>query len=160
MLPRLRSLRFASILGTSLALAACAQATPADPQAPSSADTNTNTDASERAGGDGVIGASIANELPVELVADLRLQGADADGRLLTLAPSFIATAECSDCGAPTYLRVLAVRCTDAHHCEVLTQQCEGTISRELDTYLVALAPVEDTGAEICAGYSGTFERP
>jgi hypothetical protein len=156
--PRLRSLRFASIFGTSLALAACATATPADPQAPSTA--TADADANERADGGAISGASISSELPVELVADLRLQGADADGRLLTLAPSFIATAECSDCGAPSYLRVLAVRCTDAHHCEVLTEQCEGTISREHDTYLVALTPVEDTGAEICAGYSGTFERP
>jgi hypothetical protein len=110
---------------------------------------------------------STRTELPSELLAELRLRGSGADGRLLTLAPSFIATAECSDCGAPSYLRFLAVRCSDSRHCEILSEQCEGAIRREGETFEVELRPVNEEaagaageGAELCAGYSGTFERP
>ncbi|HLT39885.1 MAG TPA: hypothetical protein VK034_26575, partial [Enhygromyxa sp.] len=87
------------------------------------------------------------------------LQGADEDGRLLTLASGFVATAECSDCGAPSYLWFLAVRCADTRHCEVLTEQCEGTISRDDDSFQIEFRPIEGGTAEVCAGYSGTFEH-
>jgi hypothetical protein len=111
--------------------------------------------------GDRALGESVGTELPVELVAELRLQGDDADGRLLTLAPGFVATAPCSDCGAPSYLWFLAVRCADDRHCEVLTAECEGRISREANTYVLEFRPVEaGTEPEVCGGYSGTFERP
>lgn len=104
-------------------------------------------------------GESVGKELPTELVAELRMQGAGTDGRLLTLAPGFMATAACSDCGAPTYLWFLAVRCVDPRHCAVLTEQCEGQIRRDASTYVLEFSAVEDSaGAEICAGYSGTFE--
>ena len=105
----------------------------------------------------------VGSELPAELVAELQRQGDDANGRLLTLAPGFIATAACSDCGAPSYLWFLAVRCVDPLHCEVLTEQCEGKISREADAYVVEFRPVETGaagGTELCAGYSGAFEAP
>lgn len=107
--------------------------------------------------------AQVGTELPEELVAELRLEGDDIDGRLLTLAPSFIATAACSDCGAPSYLRFMAVRCADPHHCEVLTEQCEGMVSRDADTYVIEFRAVEggvEGGAELCAGYSGVFVSP
>lgn len=112
----------------------------------------------------------VGRELPGSLVAQLRLEGADADGRLLTLAPGFIATAECSDCGAPRYLSFLAVRCADERHCEVLTDGCQGSISRddggrddggsdEGDRFTVELAAIEGEGTpEQCEGYSGVFE--
>lgn len=105
----------------------------------------------------------VGTELPEALVAELRRQGDDSHGRLLTLAPGFIATAACSDCGAPSYLRFMAVRCADPHHCEVLTEQCEGDVSRDADTYLIELHAVEggaDGDAQVCAGYSGVFESP
>lgn len=154
----LRSLGLAWLVGSGLVLGACAGADANDPDEPS-------TDPSPAVAepdGDGAIGAiEIRRELPVELIAELRLQGDDADGRLLTLAPGFIATAECSDCGAPTYLWFLAVRCADGRHCEVLTEQCEGKISREAETYVLEFRPVEGVAApELCAGYSGTFESP
>ncbi|WP_106094564.1 hypothetical protein [Enhygromyxa salina] len=103
----------------------------------------------------------VGTELPQELIAELRQQGDDANGRLLTLAPGFVATAACSDCGAPSYLRFVAVRCVDPHHCEVLTEQCEGKVSREASVYTIDFRAVEggaDGGTEACAGYSGTFE--
>ncbi|KIG17706.1 hypothetical protein DB30_02981 [Enhygromyxa salina] len=103
----------------------------------------------------------VGTELPTELIAELRQQGDDANGRLLTLAPGFVATAACSDCGAPSYLRFIAVRCEDPHHCEVLTEQCEGKVSREASVYVVEFRAVEgadEEGAELCAGYSGSFE--
>jgi hypothetical protein len=102
----------------------------------------------------------VGTELPEELVAELHRQGDDADGRLLTLAPGFIATAACSDCGAPSYLWFMAVRCVDPHHCEVLTEQCEGKISRDADIYMIEFRAVEggdDANTELCAGYSGSF---
>ena len=107
--------------------------------------------------------AIVGRELPGELVAELRLQGDDENGRLMTLAPSFVATAECSDCGAPSYLRIMAVRCVDEYHCEILTEQCEGSIAREANIYELEFHPVEDVspeGEDPCTGYSGTFELP
>ena len=110
---------------------------------------------------EGTIGTVVDKELPKPLLGELRLQGDGGDGRLLTLAPGFIATVECSDCGAPTYQWFLAVRCADEHHCDVLTEHCAGEISRELDTYSVELHAVEGEGAdEDCTGYSGVFEVP
>ena len=123
----------------------------------------------------GIAGAGpILTELPNELVAELRLAGTGtgtgADGRLLTLAAGFIATVECSDCGAPTYQWFLAVRCADDRHCEVLTAECEGVIRRDdADRFVVDLHPIEGTAegagasdeagaAAACAGYTGTFE--
>ncbi len=78
------------------------------------ASTTTSVDASADAGAedsDAVVGGTqLDTQLPAELVAELRLAGDDADGRLVTLAPGFIATAACSDCGAPSYLWFVAVR--------------------------------------------------
>lgn len=135
-------------------LGACSKAEQNDSREPAS---DRQSDASEPGDGDGVIGAT-SKELPPELVAELRLQGADADGRLLTLGPSFMATAACSDCGAPSYSWFLAVRCTDTRHCEVLTEQCEGRIGREEQTFVLEFRPVGGAPAEDCAGYSGMFE--
>jgi hypothetical protein len=150
------------VLVSALGLFACAKPSPAtEPDAAVQAAASAGAGASDPdIGGLG----SIQTELPAELTGDLRLQGAAADGRLLTLAPGFIATAECSECGAPSYLQFLAVRCSDSFHCEILTEQCEGLIRREGETFEVALRPVEGAGAgegaDPCAGYSGTFERP
>jgi hypothetical protein len=158
-----RPLSFAWILGVSSVVGACAGADPSDSQEPSTgAEGAEVSEAGAEAGDAGAIGAAaISKELPPELIAELRLQGDDGDGRLLTLAPGFIATAECSDCGAPSYLWFLAVRCDDGRHCEVLTEQCEGAISREGETFTLAFRPVEaDADPELCAGYSGTFESP
>jgi hypothetical protein len=150
---RPRSLCFASFLACTLGACSTADsASPREPDSPASA----NAAASEPSD-DGVIGTT-SKELPPELLAELRLRGDDVDGRLLTLAPGFVATAECSDCGAPSYLRFLAVRCADTRHCEVLTQQCEGKISREDQTFILEFRPVADADPEVCAGYSGTFE--
>lgn len=153
----LRSLRRSSILACTLL--ACASSEQDGSREPDSDPATTGSDApaSEPSNGDPVIG-STSKELPPELIAELRLQGADTNGRLLTLAPGFIATAECSDCGAPSYLWFLAVRCADTRHCEVLTEQCEGNISREDQTFVVELRPIEGGTPEVCAGYSGTFE--
>lgn len=102
-------------------------------------------------------------QLPEALVAELHLQGDDADGRLVTLAPGFIATAACSDCGAPSYLWFVAVRCSDERHCEVLTEVCSGKITREAETFTLEFQAVDGTPAEAtktCAGYTGTFDAP
>ncbi len=159
MYERPRSLRLALIACT-LALGACTTGDQPSSREPSSEAEATDASAGEPStkGGAGV--GSVGNELPPELVADLRMQGSDADGRLLTLASGFIATAECSDCGAPNYLWFLAVRCADSRHCEVLTEQCEGNISREDESYTIEFRPVEGAPGEVCASYSGTFERP
>jgi hypothetical protein len=108
-------------------------------------------------------GEIVGKELPAELVAELRKQGDDTHGRLLTLAPGFMATAECSDCGAPSYLWFVAVRCSDSRHCDVLTEVCEGTIAREAELYSLEFRAVEGSGegsAETCASYTGSFEAP
>lgn len=148
-------------LALALALTACAGSKPSASNPP---DSETEAGTSEQVAADDgeAIAATdpVGTELPPELVAELRMQGSDENGRLLTLAPGFVATAECSDCGAPSYLWFLAVRCTDTRHCEVLTEQCEGAISREDDTYVVEFKPVDEAAAEVCAGYSGTFELP
>lgn len=145
-----------------LTLGACTKANQPASSEPGS-EQATPSDASvtdEPASGDIAGSGPVGKELPPELVGDLRLQGSDADGRLLTLASGFIATAECSDCGAPNYLWFLAVRCADTRHCEILTEQCEGKVSREDQTFVLDLRPVEGGSPELCAGYSGTFELP
>jgi hypothetical protein len=113
---------------------------------------------------DAIVGSTeLGTQLPAELIAELRRQGDDADGRLLTLAPGFIATAACSDCGAPSYLWFVAVRCSDERHCEVLTEVCSGKIGREADTFALEFQAVDGAAADatqICAGYTGTFESP
>lgn len=143
-----------------LSIAACTKSS-ADTNEPPAESGEVEDEQPGEAEGD-VVGssASVGTKLPLELVAELRLQGADADGRLVTLAPGFIATAACSDCGAPSYLWFVAVRCSDTRHCDVLTEVCEGTISRDDDTYALEFRPVEGAGdgADVCAGYTGTFE--
>lgn len=163
MLRRLAPLEFASVLVCTLALAACAGGKQDETREPSSTSETRDAAASESAIGssDGVVeSGTVGKALPPELIAELRRQGDDANGRLLTLAEGFVATAECSDCGAPSYLWFLAVRCQDTRHCEVLTEQCEGAISREDETFQIEFRPVEGTPAEVCAGYSGTFVLP
>ena len=138
-------------------------ATPDDATSDDAPDDGGSTD--EEADSDGtVVGSThVDTQLPESLLAELRLAGSDANGRLVTLAPGFIATAACSDCGAPSYLWFVAVRCVDEHHCEVLTEVCSGTIGREADTFALEFHAVEGAAAdasEICAGYTGTFEAP
>lgn len=147
---------FASVL----ALAGCTGPKQATTHEPSEQPREHSEAASESAGDGVVAGGTVGKELPPELVAELRLEGADANGRLLTLASGFVATAECSDCGAPSYLWFLAVRCADTRNCEVLTEQCEGAISREDETFVIDFRPIEGADPQICAGYSGTFVLP
>lgn len=145
-------------------LAACNKPSDAPSNSPEptpseSESTDADTDTSDKA----IAAARDGKQLPESLLAELRQQGADTNGRLLTLAPGFIATAACSDCGAPSYLWFLAVRCADADHCEVLTEVCEGKIARDGDTFVLEFNAVDGgppEGAEICAGYTGTFDRP
>lgn len=148
-----------------LTLPACRKSTTPDghaPEDPNGVDTPSDDDGDD--GDDAVVGSTkLDTQLPESLVAELHLQGADADGRLVTLAPGFIATAACSDCGAPSYLWFVAVRCSDEQHCEVLTEVCSGTIGREADTFTLAFEAVDGAPAqsgEICAGYTGTFAAP
>jgi hypothetical protein len=156
---RLLAPGFASVL--TCTLAACVGGKQEHTQTPTETTDTTQSDAAPIESSDGVVeGGTVGKELPPELVAELRLQGADANGRLLTLASGFVATVECSDCGAPSYLWFLAVRCADTRHCVVLTEQCEGKISREDETFVLELRPVEGAAAEVCAGYSGTFVLP
>jgi hypothetical protein len=142
-----------------LTLGACRKSASSPPEQPGTVDA-----ASDDGDEDAVVGTTqLDTQLPAELVAELRRQGDDADGRLVTLAPGFIATAACSDCGAPSYLWFVAVRCSDERHCEVLTEVCSGTIGRESDVFALDFQAVEGTAAEatqICAGYTGTFESP
>lgn len=102
-------------------------------------------------------------ELPAAVSGELRERGSDADGRLLTLSSVFIAVAACSDCGAPSYQRVVAISCADEHHCELLTEGCQGTVAREsrggLEVVAVELRAVDGDTAD-CAAYSGLFEAP
>jgi hypothetical protein len=143
-------------------LGACRKSTTPDAEAP--ADPQTTGSASGEGSDEAVVGSTeLDTQLPAELLGELRRQGDDADGRLLTLAPGFIATAACSDCGAPSYLWFVAVRCSDEHHCEVLTEVCSGKIGREADTFALEFQAVDGAAAdatEICAGYTGTFESP
>lgn len=147
-----------------LVLGACRKST-TPPDSDNEAEDPASVDAPADDGSeDAVVGSTqLDTQLPSELVAELRLAGSDADGRLLTLAPGFIATAECSDCGAPSYLWFVAVRCSDERHCEVLTEVCSGKIRREADTFALEFTAVEGAAADasaICAGYTGTFEIP
>ncbi|MFO7565237.1 MAG: hypothetical protein R6X02_21515 [Enhygromyxa sp.] len=159
---RSRSLRLASLstlifAGTLGACSSAEQDVSQEPSADPRAGEAVAGQPSEGPNEGGAI-ATAGKQLPPELIAELRLQGADANGRLLTLAPGFVATAECSDCGAPSYLWFLAVRCADTRHCEVLTEQCEGAISRDEQSFVLEFHPVEGGSPELCAGYSGTFE--
>ncbi|MFV8755524.1 hypothetical protein ACNOYE_33665 [Nannocystaceae bacterium ST9] len=99
----------------------------------------------------------VGRELPAALLGELR----DAEGRIIVLAPGFVAASACVDCGAPTYLMFLAVRCKGERECEVLTEACEGSIVSESlgegSQFTLAFAPVEGTDTTVCAGYSGTF---
>jgi hypothetical protein len=159
-------MRTAVMLFAVAALAACNKASDESSNAPQpSASTGADGDADthDDAADDALSTIETGKQLPEPLLAELRLRGSDADGRLLTLAPGFIATAECSDCGAPSYLWFLAVRCADTEHCEVLTELCEGKIARDGDTFVLEFTAIEGgppEGAEVCVGYSGTFERP
>jgi hypothetical protein len=145
-----------------LTLGGCRKSTAPDPAAPE--DPGTLDAAGDTDDDDAVVGRpQLDTQLPEPLIAELRRQGDDADGRLLTLAPGFIATAACSDCGAPSYLWFVAVRCSDDRHCEVLTEVCSGKIGREADTFALEFQAVDGAAAEatqICAGYTGTFESP
>jgi hypothetical protein len=157
---RPRSPRVVSILACTLALGACVGSKQADSSEPSPENREGEATTSEPTS-DGVVEAATAGkELPAELVAELRRQGDDVDGRLVTLATGFMATAACSDCGAPSYLWFMAVRCADTHHCKVLTEQCEGEIRREAETFVLEFRPVAGGTAQVCDGYSGTFVLP
>jgi hypothetical protein len=156
------AMRTAVVMLTSaglLTLGACRTSTSEPPEHPGTVDAASGED-----GDDAVVGApQLDKQLPAELVAELRRQGDDANGRLVTLAPGFIATAACSDCGAPSYLWFVAVRCSDERHCEVLTEVCSGTIGRDADLFALEFQAVEGAAADatqICAGYTGTFESP
>jgi hypothetical protein len=146
-----------------LTLGACRKSTTPDDNPPGSrSEDPASVDATNGDGGDeALVGSSnLDTQLPEALVGELHLQGDDADGRLVTLAPGFIATAACSDCGAPSYLWFVAVRCSDDRHCEVLTESCSGKIGREADTFTLEFQSVDGAPAdasEICAGYTGTF---
>lgn len=166
--------RASILLSCLLSVSACRERGAAEPEAPGEGGAGEGGAGEGSAGEEGAgeepasaegevvesSGATVRAEIPAALTGDLRQQGADADGRLLTLAPGFIAAVACSDCGAPTYLRFVAVRCTDDLHCEVLTEQCEGAVSRgEDEVVTVELEAVEGVEApELCEGYSGSFE--
>jgi hypothetical protein len=145
-----------------LTLGACRKSTTPDDNPPE------DPGSVEAPGDDGsdepLVGSTkLDTQLPEQLVAELHLQGDDADGRLVTLASGFIATAACSDCGAPSYLWFVAVRCSDERHCEVLTEVCSGKIQREAETFTLEFQAVDGAPAgatEICAGYTGTFGAP
>lgn len=150
-----------------LTLGACRKSTTPDghaPEDPGSVDAAGDDGDDGDDGDEALVGTTkLDTELPEPLVAELHLQGADADGRLVTLAPGFIATAACSDCGAPSYLWFVAVRCSDERHCEVLTEVCSGKIGREADVFTLEFQAVDGAPAqarEICAGYTGTFDAP
>jgi hypothetical protein len=134
---------------------------PEDPAGVDAPQDDANNDAN---GEEALVGSTkLDTQLPEALIAELHLQGDDADGRLVTLAPGFIATAACSDCGAPSYLWFVAVRCSDGRHCEVLTEVCSGKIGREAETFTLEFQAVDGAPAgatEICAGYTGTFGAP
>lgn len=159
----MRTTAFVLIGAGLLVLGACRKSTtPPGPTPDGPADEAASAD--DGGSDDAVVGSTeLDTQLPAELVAELRLAGSDADGRLVTLAPGFIATAACSDCGAPSYSWFVAVRCSDERHCEVLTDVCSGTIGREADSFALEFTAVEGAAAgasEICAGYTGTFELP
>lgn len=157
---RLGSPGLTSFFACTLALAACVGGKQDTINEPTQATQATDPAPIESPEGGVVEGGTLGKQLPPELVAELRLRDDDANGRLLTLASGFMATAECSDCGAPSYLWFLAVRCADTRHCEILTEQCEGEIRREDETFVLEFRPVEGVTPDACAGYSGTFVLP
>ena len=127
---------------------------------PSADDASGPVSAEGDAPGEGTVAS---RELPPELIAELRLEGDDGEGRLLTLGSAFIATAASIDSGAPTYLQILAVRCTDPMHCEVLSETCEGSIARDDSRFALEFHAVEgapEGSVEACAAYSGTYVLP
>lgn len=97
----------------------------------------------------------VGRELPAALTGELH----DAEGRIVVLAPGFVGASACIDCGAPTYLWFLAVRCKAEADCEVLTESCEGRIAGEGREFTLAFAPNEGTDAKVCADYSGSFTK-
>lgn len=105
-----------------------------------------------------LVGAAqyVGHELPAPLLGELR----DAEGRIVVLAPGFVAASACIDCGAPTYLWFLAVRCTGETDCEVLTESCEGKIASTGSEFTLAFVAIEGTDPNLCANYSGSFIKP
>ncbi len=130
-------------------------------ESPTIESPTTESEAPADAGDDSELGlvggtTSVSQELSPELLGELR-EG--EGGRIVVVAPGFIAASRCTDCGAPTYLRFLAVRCADELHCEVLTEQCEGKISRAADRIDIQLEVIEGVEGASCSDYSGSFER-
>jgi hypothetical protein len=97
----------------------------------------------------------VGRELPASLNGELR----DAEGRIIVLAPGFVAASACVDCGAPTYLWFLAVRCKAEADCEVLTESCEGSIVGSGLEFTLAFAAIEGADPKVCAAYSGSFTK-
>ncbi|EDM81935.1 hypothetical protein PPSIR1_05693 [Plesiocystis pacifica SIR-1] len=130
-------------------------------KAPAEAGMTSESGAGVVAGGSPSDGLEQRTELPASLVAELRLVGDDASGRLLTLSPRVVATAACSDCGAPSYLRFVALRCRDDQYCEVLTESCEGSVAQtEAGTFELAFTPIAGVEVEagLCEGFTGSYE--
>lgn len=92
-------------------------------------------------------------ELPTALHGELH----DETGRIVMLEAGIVASAACVDCGAPSYLMFLAVRCSDELTCEVLTEQCQGSIHRSERAFTLAFTPIEGVDAKVCEPYSGSF---
>lgn len=95
----------------------------------------------------------VGRELPAELQGELH----EAGGRIVVLAPGFVAVSPCVDCGAPTYLMFMAVRCSAPRACEVLTESCQGSIVASEQEFTLAFTPVEGADAKVCESYSGSF---
>jgi hypothetical protein len=113
------------------------------------------TDDGELAAIDSSKGEYMGRELPESLTGELR----DSGGRIIVLAPGFVAASACVDCGAPTYLWFLAVRCKGESDCEVLTESCEGSIVGSGSEFTLAFAPIEGADAKVCNDYSGAFVK-
>lgn len=97
----------------------------------------------------------VGRELPSALTGELH----DAEGRIVVLAPGFVAASACIDCGAPSYLWFLAVRCKAETDCEVLTESCAGRIIVDGLAFTLAFVPNEGPDATMCVDYSGTFTK-
>ena len=97
----------------------------------------------------------VGRELPAELTGELR----DAEGRIVMLAPGFVAVSTGVDCGAPTYLWFLAVRCKAEGDCEVLTESCEGSIVNTGGEFTLAFDAVGEADGTVCVDYTGTFRK-
>jgi hypothetical protein len=95
----------------------------------------------------------VGRELPASLTGELH----DADGRIIMLDLGLVAASACVDCGAPTYLKFLAVRCKGEADCEVLTEACEGSIVGRGNEFTLAFAAIEGADPKLCSAYSGTF---